>query len=51
MKQGAIIGLGNVAVEGHLPGWVEQHDAHIVAATDTWAVRKSQLEARLPQAN
>jgi predicted dehydrogenase len=51
MKQGAIIGLGNVAVEGHLPGWVEQHDAHIVAATDTWAVKKNQLEACLPQAH
>ena len=51
MKRGAIIGLGNVAVQGHLPGWLEQHDADIVAATDTWAARKSHLEACLPQAH
>jgi predicted dehydrogenase len=51
MKRGAIIGLGNVAVQGHLPGWLEQRDAHIVAATDTAAARKSHLEACLPQAH
>jgi predicted dehydrogenase len=51
MKRGAIIGLGNVAVQGHLPGWLERNDVHIVAATDTWSARKSHLEACLPQAH
>jgi predicted dehydrogenase len=41
MKRGAIVGLGNVAVHGHLPGWLSRHDVEIVAATD---VRPSQRE-------
>lgn len=49
MKRGAMIGLGNVAVQGHVPGWVEQNDAHIVAATDACADRKSHLADCLPQ--
>ena len=51
MKRGAIIGLGNVAVHGHVPGWVEQDKAQIVAATDACADRKRQLDACLPQAH
>ena len=51
MKRGAIIGLGNVAVHGHLPGWVERHDVHLVAATDTCSARLNLLKASLPQAH
>ena len=31
--RGAVIGLGNVAVKGHLPGWRARRDAVLVAAT------------------
>jgi predicted dehydrogenase len=31
---GAFIGFGNVAANGHLPGWRARDDARIVAATD-----------------
>ncbi len=41
--RGAIIGLGNVAVNGHLPGWFARSDVRIVAATDADAARRSEL--------
>ena len=34
MLKGAFIGFGNVAANGHLPGWRARDDARIVAATD-----------------
>jgi predicted dehydrogenase len=34
MRRGAIIGLGNVALHGHLPGWRRRSDVEIVAVTD-----------------
>jgi len=34
MYRGAIIGLGNVALHGHLPGWRRRRDVQIVAVTD-----------------
>ena len=34
MQRGAIIGLGNVALHGHLPGWRRRRDVEIVAVTD-----------------
>jgi len=48
--RGALIGLGDVAVHGHLPGWLERRDVEIVAATDTRPARETELRCRLPQA-
>lgn len=48
--RGAVIGLGNVAVHGHLPGWRERVDSVIVAATDTSAERQAECRTVLPQA-
>lgn len=42
MLRGAIIGLGNVAVNGHLPGWEGCEQVRIVAAADA-------LESRFAQ--
>jgi predicted dehydrogenase len=50
MVRGAIIGLGNVAVHGHLPGWLSRLDVEIVAATDTHPARRAECAARLPDA-
>src|SRR5467141_623158 len=50
MLRGAIIGLGNVAIEGHLPGWTRRDDVEIVALNDTQAARRQPAEARLPAA-
>jgi hypothetical protein len=35
MLRGGIIGLGNVALHGHLPGWLSRGDVEIVAVSDT----------------
>ncbi len=48
MLRGAIIGLGNVALHGHLPGWLARRDVQIVAATDTDPSRRAAGAARLP---
>ena len=40
MLRGAFIGFGNVAANGHLPGWLAREDARIVAATDAVASRR-----------
>jgi len=37
---GAFIGFGNVAQNGHLPGWAARDDIAIVAATDVLASRR-----------
>src|SRR5919109_1587008 len=50
MLRGAIIGVGNVAVHGHLPGWLSRRDVEIVAATDVCPTRQLELRSRLPQA-
>ena len=50
MLRGAIVGLGNVAVHGHLPAWARRRDVEIVAATDTRADRRADLATRLPRA-
>src|SRR5437762_2373416 len=42
MLRGAVIGLGNVALEVHLPGWARRADAvEIVAVTDVASGRRS----------
>jgi predicted dehydrogenase len=48
--RGAVIGLGNVAVHGHLPGWRQRPDAVIVAATDLRPARQAECRAALPGA-
>jgi predicted dehydrogenase len=50
MLRGAIIGLGNVALDGHLPGWLAGEDARIVAVTDVDGGRRAEATARLPAA-
>ncbi|HEX9747566.1 MAG TPA: Gfo/Idh/MocA family oxidoreductase, partial [Methylomirabilota bacterium] len=48
--RGAVIGLGNVAVHGHLPGWRQRADAVIVAATDLHPARQAECRTALPGA-
>ncbi|MGB4781497.1 Gfo/Idh/MocA family protein [Candidatus Methylomirabilis sp.] len=50
MLNGAIIGLGNVAVNGHLPGWEGCERAQIVAAADALESRLVEARWRLPGA-
>lgn len=50
MLRGAIIGLGNVAVNGHLPGWEGCERARIVAAADALESRLVEARRRLPKA-
>ncbi len=50
MLRGAIIGLGNVALNAHLPAWSERKDVEIVAATDANPARRSGLGPHLPRA-
>src|SRR5438552_19063572 len=50
MLRGPISGLGNVATEGHLPGWTRRDDVEIVALSDTERARRQPAEARLPAA-
>jgi predicted dehydrogenase len=47
MLRGGIIGLGNVAVHGHLPGWLSRRDVEIAGATDAVPGRRA-LAAELP---
>ena len=48
--RGAVIGLGNVAVNGHLPGWRDRADCVIVAATDASPSRRDACRSALPEA-
>jgi len=50
MFRGAIVGLGNVAVRGHLPGWLSRGDVQIVAATDAEPSRRLECAAHLARA-
>jgi len=50
MLRGAVIGLGNVAIHGHLPGWLGRPDVRIAAAADARPAQRAQCEARLPGA-
>jgi predicted dehydrogenase len=47
MLRGAVIGLGNVAILGHLPGWLGRPDVCIVAAADARPAQRAVCEARL----
>ncbi len=50
MLRGAIIGLGNVALHGHVPGWLRRRDVEIIAVTDALPTRRAECEATLPGA-
>jgi predicted dehydrogenase len=50
MYRGAVLGLGNVAIHGHLPGWRGRRDVQIVAAADARASQRAECEAHLPGA-
>src|SRR5262245_58291021 len=50
MVRGAIVGLGNVALDGHLPGWAAGTDVEIVAITDVDPARRAEAAARVPAA-
>jgi predicted dehydrogenase len=49
-RRGAIIGLGNVAVQGHLPGWLARADVEIAAVTDARPRQRAVAAAALPGA-
>ena len=48
--RGAIVGFGNIALHGHLPGWLDRRDVEIVAVTDARPARRSVAEEHGPQA-
>jgi predicted dehydrogenase len=48
MLKGAIIGFGNVAANGHFPGWRAREDVRIVAATDAAESRREAFFAVCP---
>jgi predicted dehydrogenase len=48
--RGALLGAGNVAVNGHLPGWKERSDVEIVAAADARPDRLEAFAAFFPKA-
>src|SRR5262245_64738781 len=50
MRRGAIIGLGNVALHGHLPGWRRRRDVEIVAVTDVRPEQHAVVSALAPGA-
>lgn len=47
MLKGAVIGLGNVAVKGHIPAWLARTDVRITAAVDTDQGRRKCLAGPL----
>lgn len=50
-RRGAIIGFGNVAEKGHLPGWLNHPDFEIVAVAEPSAARRGVAEELLPAAS
>ena len=50
MLRGAVIGLGNVALHGHLPAWRPRGDVEIVAVTDARPERRAACGVPLPGA-
>jgi Predicted dehydrogenases and related proteins len=48
LLRGAILGTGNVALHGHLPGWLKREDVAIVAAADPRPGTREALGERLP---
>ncbi len=50
MRRGAVIGFGNVAVHGHVPGWRRRRDVEIVAVTDARPAQRALAAEHLPAA-
>jgi predicted dehydrogenase len=50
MLRGALIGFGNVAANGHVPGWLARSDIKIAAVSDTNEARRFEAERLLPHA-
>ena len=50
MLRGAFLGFGNVAVHGHVPGWLKRFDIEFVAVSDTDETRRSEAARLLPYA-
>jgi predicted dehydrogenase len=50
MLRGAFLGFGNVAVYGHVPGWLKHSDVEFVAVSDTNESRRPEAERLLPRA-
>ena len=50
LHQGVIIGLGNVALEGHLPAWKGRKDFRIIAGVDSSKERRELFSKILPDA-
>jgi predicted dehydrogenase len=50
MIRGAILGAGNVAINGHVPGWLARSDVEIVAAADPRPAARAAILERLPEA-
>ena len=50
MLRGAIVGLGNVALEGHLPAWKDRKDFQIAAGVDSSKERISIFKKSVPGA-
>jgi predicted dehydrogenase len=48
VREGAIIGFGNVAALGHLPAWRARPDARIVAVVDIDPARRALAQSLLP---
>ncbi len=48
VRQGAIIGFGNMAANGHLPVWRERRDFEIIAVADRDPARRAQAAKELP---
>ena len=46
--RGAFLGAGNVAVNGHLPGWLARRDSAIVAAADPSPAFRDALLEKIP---
>lgn len=50
MLRGAFIGFGNVAANGHMPGWLSTPGVEIVGATDATPARRKAFQAACPKA-
>ncbi|MEP6994354.1 MAG: Gfo/Idh/MocA family oxidoreductase, partial [Acidobacteriota bacterium] len=50
MLKGALLGVGNVAVGGHLPGWRSRAGVEIVAGADARPERRALLHKSFPEA-
>jgi len=50
VRKGAIVGFGNVAANGHLPGWRARSDFHIVAVVEPDPERRTIARQALPEA-